>query len=359
MANSLLDQHIRIRLSHDILASTNVVQGDTARELYFIVDDYEIPNDAEYRIYIRKPSGREIYNYCYYANGEIVVQLTTQMISEIGTNSGQIQIVNNNVILTSFNFNLNVSENMILSSDITSKDEFGILDELINNARLTINEMDELIQKVEEQESKRDQSETERKKAELDRQGAESQRVLEFDGIKQEFLSLKNESTTATNNAIEATSQTKTATENANNAADRANQISDKLETAVSGVINDNQISNLTTYSSNKISSDLGKLTDLSTTNKTNIVGAINDVQDQIDILDNELGDLADLSTTKKNNLVDSINDVQEQIGTLSQLPTVNKTSIVDSISEILSLVQISTDEPEGQPIGGWWMKEV
>ena len=87
----LLEQHVRIRLAHDILSSVNVVQGDTGRELYFVIDDYDIPSDSEFRIYIRKPSGKEIYNYCYYANGEIVVQLTTQMVAEIGQNVGQIQ----------------------------------------------------------------------------------------------------------------------------------------------------------------------------------------------------------------------------------------------------------------------------
>lgn len=260
---NLLEQHIRIRLAHDILASANVIQGDTGRELYFVIDDYEVPDNAEYRIYLKKPSGKEIYNYCYYANGEIVVQLTTQMVAEIGQNVGQIQIVSSNhTLLTSFNFVLNVEENMIEGSEISSKDEFGILDELINNARITIADMQELSNTVQSQEEERVQAESDRESAESLRVQAESDRVSEFNDIKEEFTNLKTESETATSNAQTATENANTATNNANSAAnaaneaaDRANEISDHIEETISGVIKDDEISTNITFSSQKISS--------------------------------------------------------------------------------------------------------
>lgn len=261
--SDLLEQHVRIRLAHDILSSVNVVQGDTGRELYFVIDDYDIPSDSEFRIYIRKPSGKEIYNYCYYANGEIVVQLTTQMVAEIGQNVGQIQIISSNhTQITSFNFKLIVEENMIVGSDIVSKDEFGILDELINNARITIADMLELSSTVQSQEEERVQAETVRESAEALRVQAESTRVSEFDDIKEEFANLKKESETATSNAQTATENANTATSNANSAAsaandaaDRANEISDHIEETISGVIKDDEISTNITFSSQKISS--------------------------------------------------------------------------------------------------------
>lgn len=261
--SDLLEQHVRIRLAHDILSSVNVVQGDTGRELYFVIDDYDIPSDSEFRIYIRKPSGKEIYNYCYYANGEIVVQLTTQMVAEIGQNVGQIQIISSNhTQITSFNFKLIVEENMIVGSDIVSKDEFGILDELINNARITIADMLELSSTVQSQEEERVQAETARESAEALRVQAESTRVSEFDDIKEEFANLKTESETATSNAQTATENANTATSNANSAAsaandaaDRANEISDHIEETISGVIKDDEISTNITFSSQKISS--------------------------------------------------------------------------------------------------------
>ena len=266
--SNLLEQHIRIRLAHDILASANVIQGDTGRELYFVIDDYEVPDNAEYRIYLKKPSGKEIYNYCYYANGEIVVQLTTQMVAEIGQNVGQIQIVSSNhTLLTSFNFVLNVEENMIEGSEISSKDEFGILDELINNARIAINQVNDIVDTVTEQEGQREANEKERQSAEEERISAESLRTQEFTSMKNEYNTLKSNSETATTNANQATQNANTATDSANNAAnaannaaDRANEIADTLEDAISGVINDSATSSTSTYSSQKIMAELGRL---------------------------------------------------------------------------------------------------
>lgn len=409
----LFAQHVRIRLAHDILASVNVVQGDTARELYFIVDDYDVPDDAEYRIYIRKPSGKEIYNYCYFANGEIVVQLTAQMCAEIGTHIGQIQIVTqNHVIVTSFNFQMIVEKNMIIGSDIDSSSEFGILDELINQARISIEDLNNLNQTVQEQESARVD-------AENSRVNAESQRVEEFNNIKNEFNDLKTESEQATSNANQATSNANQATSSANQAADRANDIADELENAINGIIDDNQQSELTTYSSNKIShgfiaidnsvytlisnstnidslvacgnyyasSSTSEITGLplnetvpfklivdvlDDNNKCQIVNCISNghiymrkiTQSSVGqwekiMTSNDIGDLSSLSTTNKTNVVSAINDIQNQIGTLSQLPTTDKSNIVSSISEILSMIQISTTEPSSQPMNGWWLKEV
>ena len=411
--SNLLEQHIRIRLAHDILASANVIQGDTGRELYFGIDDYEVPDNAEYRIYLKKPSGKEIYNYCYFANGEIVVQLTAQMCAEIGTNIGQIQIVTqNHVIVTSFNFQMIVEKNMIIGSDIDSSNEFGILDELINQARISIEDLNNLNQTVQEQESARVD-------AENSRVNAESQRVEEFNNIKNEFNDLKTESEQATSNANQATSNANQATSNANQAADRANDIADELENAINGIIDDNQQSELTTYSSNKIShgfiaidnsvytlisnstnidslvacgnyyasSSTSEITGLppnetvpfklivdvlDDNNKCQIVNCISNghiymrkiTQDSVGqwekiMTSNDIGDLSSLSTTNKTNVVSAINDIQNQIGTLSQLPTTDKSNIVSSISEILSMIQISTTEPSSQPINGWWLKEL
>lgn len=231
--SNLLEQHIRIRLAHDILASANVIQGDTGRELYFVIDDYEVPDNAEYRIYLKKPSGKEIYNYCYYANGEIVVQLTTQMVAEIGQNVGQIQIVSSNhTLLTSFNFVLNVEENMIEGSEISSKDEFGILDELINNARIAINQVNDIVDTVTEQEGQREANEKERQSAEEERISAESLRTQEFTSMKNEYNTLKSNSETATTNANQATKNANTAADVANNAAELAQSKAQDAEKA-------------------------------------------------------------------------------------------------------------------------------
>lgn len=375
--SDLLEQHVRIRLAHDILSSVNVVQGDTGRELYFVIDDYDIPSDSEFRIYIRKPSGKEIYNYCYYANGEIVVQLTTQMVAEIGQNVGQIQIISSNhTQITSFNFKLIVEENMIVGSDIVSKDEFGILDELINNARITIADMLELSSTVQSQEEERVQAETARESAEALRVQAESTRVSEFDDIKEEFANLKTESETATSNAQTATENANTATSNANSAAsaandaaDRANEISDHIEETISGVIKDDELSTNITFSSQKISSGFIAIDDSIYTALSNsdlntyltsgnyhadasIIGSLSNIPselntgfkliiDQIDdsnIIQIIVDTLSNIWFRTYNgssfgNWVQNITSVQS--GVLSDLLTNNKNSIVEAINEV------------------------
>ena len=374
---NLLEQHIRIRLAHDILASANVIQGDTGRELYFVIDDYEVPDNAEYRIYLKKPSGKEIYNYCYYANGEIVVQLTTQMVAEIGQNVGQIQIVSSNhTLLTSFNFVLNVEENMIEGSEISSKDEFGILDELINNARITIADMQELSNTVQSQEEERVQAESDRESAESLRVQAESDRVSEFNDIKEEFTNLKTESETATSNAQTATENANTATNNANSAAnaaneaaDRANEISDHIEETISGVIKDDEISTNITFSSQKISSGFIAIDDSIYTALSNsdlysyltsvnyhadasIIGSLSNIPSELNtgfklIIDqiNDSNIIQIIVDTLSNiwfrtyngssfgNWVQNITSAQS--GVLSDLLTNNKNSIVEAINEV------------------------
>ena len=375
MSNRLA-QHVRIRLKHDILASVNVIQADTARELYFIIDDYEIPEDAEYRIYIRKPSGKEIYNYCYYANGEIVVQLTTQMCAEIGDNVGQIQIVVDNMVLTSFNFVMHVSENLIESSEIESSNEFGILDELINNARIMIEELKQLLQTVEEQEEQREENESAREEAESQRNEAEENRVSEFNQIKNEFETIKEQASDATNNANDAANDAILATNNANSAADRANAIAEDLEDAISGVINDERKSNLTTYSSEKISNGFLALDHSiyqQLKNDTNIDSVIQCGNYYASSSVTGLSGLPPTETTPFKLVVDTF-DNETQVQVVNCVSSghiytrkVNqgaaegwiKIATSDDIAELLELVQVSASEPVSQPDNGWWLKEV
>ena len=80
----------------------------------------------------------------------------------------------------------------------------------------------------------------------------------------------------------------------------------------------------------------VGDLDDLSTTDKSNIVAAINEIVSSVITL---VGDLDDLATTDKSNLVAAINEVlstlSTKIGDLSELPTSDKSSLVAAIDEV------------------------
>ena len=88
----------------------------------------------------------------------------------------------------------------------------------------------------------------------------------------------------------------------------------------------------------NEVDNDLsgiGDLTTLTTSTKSSCVGAINEV-------DADIGLLSNLTTTAKTNLVSAVNEVdgvsstnQSNIGTMSNLNTTDKTSLVGAINEV------------------------
>lgn len=75
-----------------------------------------------------------------------------------------------------------------------------------------------------------------------------------------------------------------------------------------------------------------GDLTALTTTVKTNLVAALNE-------LDANDGDLASLSTTAKGNLVAAINEVVSNLGTLPSLATTAKTNLVSALNELVGRI--------------------
>lgn len=184
------------------MSNLNVIQYDTAREIHFYFDDdYTIPPESEIRIYIKKPSGLEIYNHCLLDNNEIIVYPTTQMFAECGANIGQIQIIKNNKILTCFVFNINVEESCAENA-IPSTNEFTILDALIIEARKIIAEENARIEAENiriENENNRISNENNRVEAENDRISSENDRVeAENTRIENEAQRQQN-----TNTAIE------------------------------------------------------------------------------------------------------------------------------------------------------------
>lgn len=168
----------------DIPIVIDYVQGSNSIPIELNIEDWDVPSNAEARIYIRKPSGKEIYNSVTISTNTIKIKPTTQMFAEKGTNYGQIQIIKDKDILLSFILEFDVEENIINSSAIESKDEFNVLDGLINSARIEIEKA---------------------KKATAD------------------ALAAKKAADTAATNANEAIKATQTATTNANNATANAN----------------------------------------------------------------------------------------------------------------------------------------
>lgn len=101
----------------------------------------------------------------------------------------------------------------------------------------------------------------------------------------------------------------------------------------------------------NEIAGIIGDLNDLTTTDKSNLVAAINElvssIADEAQARADADGDLNDLDTTDKSNLVAAINEVNrtgggalEKIGDLDDLNTTDKSNVVAAINEVVSNVE-------------------
>lgn len=173
-----LQQPIRVRLQHDILASVDAVQYDTYREFHFIIDDYEIPEDiTDIRIFIEKPSGNSLYNFGQLINGEVIYQPTPQTLAEVGTSKGQVQLIKNNIVLTSFPFIIEVQKNLVDDDGFTSGKEFLIYDELVKSMQQHDLEFQKTNEQIKKQETARVEVEKSRVIAENNRVTAENNRV--------------------------------------------------------------------------------------------------------------------------------------------------------------------------------------
>lgn len=111
------------------------VQGDTGRNVSFKISDYEIPEDAEAAFYIQKPSGAAIYNTAEIISAsQLLVPLDAQCLAEAGENYGQVRILVDGEVITSFDFLLLVKEFRGIEA-IKSTTEMNIFDQAVEQAK--------------------------------------------------------------------------------------------------------------------------------------------------------------------------------------------------------------------------------
>ena len=114
------------------------VQGTNAVPLKFQFRDYAIPSGAAARIYVKKPSGKEVYNSASLSGNTVTVQPTTQMFAEAGEQEGQLQLTSGQKILVTFPILFRVERNLISGSAVESTDEYGALVKLIGDAEKAV-----------------------------------------------------------------------------------------------------------------------------------------------------------------------------------------------------------------------------
>ena len=210
--------------------------------IVFTFRDYDIPSGSAAQVYVQKPSGKAVYDTAAISGNVVTVTVTDQMFAELGVSDLQIRITQGDEKLVSFSQPVRVHPNYTEGDAQESQNEGGF-----------------------------------------------------FDDAEQ-----------AVENANQAAGL-------ANQAAQAANEAAEAIGEAVSGVINDDRASTVTTYSSAKIDEKLQQQTpesviDDSTTSDTKTFSSQK--------ISNLIGTLSTLTTTQKNNLVAAINELVGRLDT-------------------------------------------
>lgn len=117
----------RLKDRIDYVRSTNTIP------LYFEFKDYEIPEGAEAKVFVLKPSGKASYNLCPIFGQTVQVDVTDQMFAEVGTHLLQIQITKDEKDLVTFIQPVKVHRNFTAGDVPESSNDAGWIDGYIQD----------------------------------------------------------------------------------------------------------------------------------------------------------------------------------------------------------------------------------
>lgn len=112
----------------------DVVQGATAPDIVFVLDDYMPPSNARARLYIKKTNA-EVYNSCTISGNQVIFSPTAGSFDEEGQCVAQLQITVGSSVLVSWRIFVTVEPNLIEGSAAPASTEYGALEDLIINAQ--------------------------------------------------------------------------------------------------------------------------------------------------------------------------------------------------------------------------------
>ena len=128
-----------IYLTKNVLtADIEYIQNTNEVPIELRVCDYMIPSGAKAFIYVKKPSGHEVFNQAKIQENTITINPTTQMMAEVGHSRMQVMLTIFNKVAATFLLNLDVTENLSEESAVESADEYNALEELITQAQTAI-----------------------------------------------------------------------------------------------------------------------------------------------------------------------------------------------------------------------------
>lgn len=108
----------------------DVVQYLNSFYMYFEIKDFDIPNNSTAKFYLKKPSGKEVYQDLEIQGKQLVLIPTNQTFAETGVQNAQISITNGENIATSFSIQFAVHKNLVSLEATESRNEATIISQL-------------------------------------------------------------------------------------------------------------------------------------------------------------------------------------------------------------------------------------
>ena len=113
-----------------------VVQNDSGRIIKANIVDFKIPEAATARVWVIKPDKKVVWNDCDIITDSVVqIELTTQMLAAVGLAKAKIEIYDDNKVLSTFNFYLQIEEDISDPNGTESQNESTALQAIENTLR--------------------------------------------------------------------------------------------------------------------------------------------------------------------------------------------------------------------------------
>lgn len=106
-------------------------RATNAQDIQFRFCDFHIPEGTEAKVYVQKPSGKAVYNTALIQGDKVMVEVTTQMFSEIGTSNIQLQLVKEERALVTFTQPVEVFQNYTEGDAPESQNESGFFESFV------------------------------------------------------------------------------------------------------------------------------------------------------------------------------------------------------------------------------------
>lgn len=135
-------------LNDDLKWPIDYLQGTNAIPIEFTFRDFDIPSGAKVRVYVSKPSRKGIFENVLNISGNVVtVEVTPQMVAEVGVSTMQVEVVKEDDILATFVQPINVKATAI---PINSESGSQFIEDLLDDVERATERANETTDRMEQ-----------------------------------------------------------------------------------------------------------------------------------------------------------------------------------------------------------------